>query len=249
MRRTITIAAYRRPDYLEQVLRSLRQALLACPEYHPYRIVIGIDPGADCQSDIETAAARMKFSYRHVEVITWPEHLGVNEHPRRLLQYVFTEIYSMFNVHIEDDTVLSPDALRLAVWFHDRSISDVIGERNVLGVSLHNPSRDYDHTDRVYHTDSFGVWGWGCTEWSWRKWLSPLWNHKRNFPIGWDWSISATMQKYRLKCLAPSLSRVHNIGRERGQYQTPEGHDRDFAGQVWAREQDMQLVSQFKIED
>ena len=42
---TITICAYNRPDYLEQVLKSLYVALRLCPEFQVERIFIGVDHG------------------------------------------------------------------------------------------------------------------------------------------------------------------------------------------------------------
>ena len=264
MKKTITIAAYRRPEYLKQVLDSLAVAMShAAKPGHILMddVILGIDP---CIHSSEHHAVRcIANSYDWIDdVIVWPEHLGVNEHPRRLLQYAFNECGSDFNLHLEDDTVLSPDALRLVEWFANFGIIDArenvpprhafaIGSRvgpYDLSLSLHNPSRDYEHRSRLYHTDSFGVWGWACHAYSWRNYLMPFWNHKRDLPIGWDWSISATMSRIGLRCIAPSLSRVHNIGRERGHYQTPEGYDKDFAGQVWAGEEHMQRIEDFHFE-
>jgi hypothetical protein len=231
--RTITIAAYRRPVYLQQVLDSLSEALKNCPEFRPDSIILGIDPGG--HSEI------IKMDWPPLfEIIQWPEHLGINEHPRRLLQYAFMELGSDFNVHLEDDTVLSPDALRLALWFQ-RTPNDA------LTLSLHNPSYDYEHPERVYRTERFGCWGWACNRPAWMRWLSHYWNYKRELPIGWDWSISKLMAEKGMHSFAPSLSRVHNIGREGGQYQTPEGYDRDFAGQVWAGMEHMQRTDDFKL--
>jgi hypothetical protein len=42
------------------------------------------------------------------------------------------------------------------------------------------------------------------------------------------------VQKYKLKVLSPSLSRVSNIGREGGAHQTPEGWDAEMEGLVCA---------------
>ena len=80
--RTITIAAYRRPEYLQQVLDSLAEALKFCPEFKADSIILGIDPGGDVFENYMDWPPLL-------EIIRWPEHLGVNEHPRRLLQYAF----------------------------------------------------------------------------------------------------------------------------------------------------------------
>ena len=250
MKRTITIAAYNRAKYLEQVMDSLSTALDACPEFKPQQITIGIDPldKTIFHTEVVSVANTFLLSRRDYfcRVIVWPEHLGVNEHPRRLLQYAFEELESGFNVHLEDDTVLSPDALRLALWFSQLDTASVY-TAGCLAVCLHNPSLNYDNPERVYRTEAFGAWGWGCHYAAWSRWLAKRWNHKRELPIGWDWSITETMRDNGLRCFAPSLSRVRNIGRLGGTYQTPQGYDHDFAGQVQAGVEHMVQVDGFRL--
>jgi hypothetical protein len=230
---TITIAAYRRPEYLAQVLESLKVALEYCPEFNPQHIILGVDPGGGGTQ----IPAPVKIA---VDPIYWPEHLGVNEHPRRLLQYAFMELDSDFNLHLEDDTVLSPDALRLAMWYQKWGYE-------ALTLSLHSHSRDHGGRNSVRVVKQFGAWGWACSRHVWTRWLSHYWNYKREFPIGWDWSISELMEEESLHSLTPVLSRVRNIGREKGTYQTPEGYDQDFAGQTWAGLEHMQNIEDFRL--
>ena len=92
--RTITVAAWRRPGYLARVLDSLIEALGACSSYMPDKILIGID-GADTPEDAqrrsEVIHTALGFRVVNTEFICWPERLGVDEHPRRLLQEAFVE--------------------------------------------------------------------------------------------------------------------------------------------------------------
>lgn len=239
--RTITIAAYRRPDYLKQVLESLDVAMLHCPEYQA-GVILGIDPCG--QSDPKETGECVKIAERlqdwqHGRAILWPRHLGVDEHPRRLIQYAFQELDSDFNLHLEDDTVLSPDALNLALWYSKTpTFSEIL--------SLYHPSTDDSRPDTVERIPGFSCWGWACQAAIWKDYLALNWNCKRSFPIGWDWSVTETMNKYGLRAVAPVLSRVKNIGRERGEYQTPEQHDKDFGGQVQAGLQHIQTTFRFK---
>lgn len=261
MRKTITVALYRRPEYSHQVLTSLTQALRNCPEFQPDRILIGVDKLAPehASADTEAAVAQVVKDFKrnninrfHLEVIPWYEHLGVNEHPRRLLQMAFSEVHSDFNLHVEDDTVLSLDAIRLVEWYArtrhtiDGMKCDVRYDR-ALTLCLYNPSRDFEHSARLYLANGFAPWGWACHADAWRNYLMPLWNHKRELPIGWDWSIRATIEKFGLKSITPSLSRVTNIGRENGQYQTPAGYDSDFEGVVAAGPQHMTEIADFRL--
>lgn len=231
--RTVTICAYRRPDYLLEVLNSLAVARSYCPDYTDIDPIIGIDQGA-CDETLAVAKLASK------NVIVWPEHLGVSEHPRRLIQYAFMEC-SDLNLHLEDDTVLSPDALRLLMRFERRSVEEIC-------ISLHSFSKNVEDPRLIKRRADFGVWGWAVLRWSWQHWFAPHWNHKRNGKLGWDWSVSHLMSRHQLCAWSPVLSRIHNIGRENGEHQTPEGYDQEFAGQVWAGIEDIQETNQFMFD-
>jgi hypothetical protein len=241
MTRTVTICAYNRPIYLDQVIGSLRRAL-SLASWRPDKIVVGVDPGGQWQNDVVNIAAQAPAP---VEVIVWPEHLGVSEAPRRLLQYVFSELESAFNLHLEDDTVISPDALNLVDWY-ERNL-DAFWARGLLCLTLHSPSSTHENKDVVYRRSDFGVWGWAMDFFRWRGYLSQWWNHRRYEPLGWDYSATDMLHRCNLQVAAPALSRVCNIGREGGTFQTPAGYDLDFAGKTWARSED--ATADFKIRD
>ena len=232
---TITICAYNRPGYLQQVLESLHVALRLCPEFQVERIFIGVDHGG--------LTNPMEFPGYNLEIVYWPEHLGVTEHPRRLLQYVFIERGSAFNLHLEDDTVLAPDAIRLVEWF--RSL--IPDPAHIL--SLHSRSTDnaYLAPSLVMPRPDFGVWGWATTSYVARKYILPWWNHRRTEPLGWDYSLTGVIERYSLKVLSPALSRVENIGREGGAHQTPEGWDLEMEGLVCAGPDQMQEIGDFHL--
>ena len=71
----------------------------------------------------------------------------------------------------------------------------------------------------------FNPWGWAVTREIWKRWFKPNWNCKTVPPLGWDRSLGYIIQKNGLKCLRPRMSRVRNIGREGGVYETPEHFD------------------------
>ena len=230
---TITICAYNRPGYLQQVLESLHVALRLCPEFQVERIFIGVDHGG--------LTNPMEFPGYNLEIVYWPEHLGVTEHPRRLLQYVFIERGSAFNLHLEDDTVLAPDAIRLVEWF--RSL--IPDPAHIL--SLHSRSTHYCNPKGVITRPDFGVWGWATTSYVARKYILPWWNHRRTEPLGWDHSLTDVIVRHNLKVLSPLLSRVENIGREGGAHQTPEGWDLEMEGLVCAGPDQMREIGDFHL--
>lgn len=233
---TITICAYSRRDYLNQVLDSLATALSLCPEFRVNHIIIGVDAGPD---RVETGIR--VYGLRDCTILFWPEHLGVTEHPRRLLQYAFMELDSSFNLHLEDDTVLAPDALRLVEWFRSRMSEPA----HILSLHSRTTSRDRLDQALVRYRDDFGVWGWAATGYVARRYILPYWNHRRIEPLGWDYSMTDIVKRNGLIVLSPELSRVINIGREGGAHATPEQWDADLRDQVVAGTDDMRETGEF----
>lgn len=229
---TITIAAYNRPAYLNQVLLALARSIRAC-SWRVDTILIGIDPpksGEDDTNfhfvlDIANFFNLSDLGIKH-EVVVWPEHLGVSEAPRRLLQRAFM-FGSDYNLHLEDDTVLSLDALNFVQSC----------ESHVDLCCLYSPLGDEAPDCYLIHRH-FRVWGWAATRECWRSLISPTWNWKTEHPLGWDASLEVMVCKEGEDIRSPLLSRVTNIGRENGTFQTPEGWDRDFAGHAAATEKD-----------
>ena len=231
---TITVCAYNRPDYLQQVIESLHVALRLCPEFRVERIFIGVDQGGVINP--------VECTDYNLEVVYWPEHLGVTEHPRRLLQYAFVERGSSFNLHLEDDTVLAPDAIRLVEWFR----AHMPDPAHIL--SLHSRSTSLDCDPALVETrPDFGVWGWATTQYVARKYILPWWNYRRTDPLGWDYSLTDVVERYKLRVLSPALSRVENIGREGGAHQTPEGWDQEMEGLVCAGPDQMREIGDFHL--
>jgi hypothetical protein len=257
--RTITICAYNRPQYLRQVLDSLHVALKHSQDAgYDWDIVVGIDrhayDGNESYPDQTACAVEASHSRFNLQIICWAEHLGVAEHPRRLIQYAFSELKSSYNVHLEDDTVLSPDALLFAMWYYHAAIAtDYTNYQSVhktLCLSLHSKSgaEALDYPSSVGYRSDFGVWGWACTNNAWRTWFSQYWNYKRTEPFGFDYSISRMMHEHDLYAVCPALSRVTNIGREGGAHQTPAGFDLEMEGLVAAGPQHLTGIKGFYLD-
>ena len=248
--RTITICAWNRPHYLRVVLQSVITALHACPEFtRLLRIFIAIDPGGDEELQVRSVALQFSDYMRlnglpFPEIIVWPEHLGVSESPRRILQHVFAVHRSEYNVHLEDDTVLSPDAFHLALWYWNMTKRE---DSETICLSLHSPSKETgDHDPSVVrYRAEFGVWGWCCTHFQWWLWFSHYWNYKLTLPRGWDWSISYMMDRNQLWAACPDLSRVRNIGRHGGVHATPEIYDAQMSGLIAAGTDEARRSDQF----
>ena len=105
--KTLTLTVNNRPGYLRQLLDSLRRNnvdgydLLYC----------AVEPG--CPEVLDVCKA-IDFIPTHVHLNA--ERLGVRENPYQALRAVF-DMGSDFNVYLEDDLLVSPDALDLANWY------------------------------------------------------------------------------------------------------------------------------------
>jgi hypothetical protein len=216
--KSISMTAYRRPEYENQVLESVipQIAGTAWQFYQTY--------------DREP-----------------PDNYGCDRNTLFSISRAFLH-GSEFNLHIEDDTVLSPDALDLCDWFwrlperddyvllnlfaYSKSLKCAVCKG--VGAPWNNSAsvpctvcgglgnRGLD----VLESARFNSWGWAITRGMWEKYLLPEWNAKKQTnPMGWDWSVGLTIQRHGLKTLHPALSRVKNIGRENGTYETPEHWD------------------------
>jgi hypothetical protein len=232
MSRSISMTAFSRPDYTLQALYSIAQTQGSC-EWPFFASVDGVDhPDRDTVLLHQCHAVREVFRSRRPGfpgVHFQEERLGCDANTLQAIQTAFSA-GSDFNLHVEDDTVLSPDALELCDWFYRYPKRD-----DYACLCLHSLSHDESHPLELVEASTFCAWGWAITREMWERWFLPEWCAKKHHPRGWDWSMSLTMQKHGLKCLHPVLSRVKNIGRDQGEYETPEHHDEWTKGLVQSR--------------
>jgi len=108
MKKTVTLVAFKRPEYTAKVLESLKANNL-----EGYTLIMSLEPGHE-----ETRRVCETVDFMPHEVIVQTQNLGVNWHNKTIYDYVF-RIGSELNVALEDDTPLSPDALDLANWYFE----------------------------------------------------------------------------------------------------------------------------------
>src|SRR3989304_9430081 len=100
--KTLTITAHNRPARLERMLQSL----VVCNP-HEYRAFVRCEPG--CMASPAIVRKYLPKAKIHVN----GKKLGVRENPYQVLSDAF-QAGSEFNLYLEEDLVLSPDALALA---------------------------------------------------------------------------------------------------------------------------------------
>ena len=100
----ITLAAWRRPDYFSQVVKSLENA----EGIENYLILVSIDGGyPQRQTEMVAILRESKLNY---ETFVHEQNLGCAGNTGFILKKGFARADRV--IHFEDDTVLHPDCLR-----------------------------------------------------------------------------------------------------------------------------------------
>lgn len=245
--KTITLIAKDRPIYTANALTGIADALIylaenSCPTYD--KLIVSLDPvqlpeGVKPHSETEIVCEKIcqmlcESGLIECEIYTNKMQFGVGGNHSLALHRAFEEHRSDYNVLVEDDAVLSPDALLLANWFY--SMHGFPQDKYTL-LSLCNhrdfgPSQTAIASDPSYLAESLHItspFACGFTKWQW-PFIKASWNCKTKFPTGWDWSLSFAMRLERRRAIHPVLSRCQNIGRENGTNETPQTFDKTQLG-------------------
>ena len=208
--KTITFVAYNRADYTKQVLHTIEAAQ---PE--GYEMFISLDPGDDATEQV--VRDFLLTTKIKTVLVKNEERLGVNYNNLNAFKTA-VEAGSDFNVAIEDDTPISPDAFQLADWFYNHGHEYLVLNFFTFGMVEQEPLS-------LMECNDFCPWAWCFSKKAFERYIHPGWMGDER---GWDWSINKVMQAFNLKSLRPVLSRSGNIGRDLGTHCTPELFDNDF---------------------
>ncbi len=234
MKKTITVTAYNRPEYLRQALESLIRNSL-----DGWKIYFSIDP-SEAREEIlrviqETLPAKVER-----EVITQSRRLGVSGNPFFILRKAFEEGSEM-NIYLEEDIRVSPDITRLADWYSEFDLEHCLCLNLLHGNCGGDRNLSLPPKDLLIRTRNFNSLGFILTRDQWTSFFEPHWFEQspasgKNslIPVkeGWDWSILRyhLKRKTRLYTLQPLCARSNHIGRSGGTYCLPEFHDIVFSG-------------------
>lgn len=214
MKKTITVAAYNRPGLLDRMLKSLKEQL------HPlddYKLRIRIDGGGSHYEAVMQAAVAVDFM--EVDVFGPERNQGCIKNTYKLMARVFEGERADWNVYLEDDFVLSPDAFNLVEWYiaHAEEIKATEGIEDIGAYCLCR-LRESGAPEKVYLSRAFVGWGFLMDAHQWQTYAKPawcsaakLWGYERM----WDNSVA----DYIRTCGAhvynafPALSRITNTGR------------------------------------
>ena len=106
MLRVITMTSYRRPDYTREVLNALAK----CEGISDWLFLPNVEPGND-----EVIAAFREWDACESRLVVNDKRLGLNKNTHDAVYQAF-KLRADVMLHLEDDTVPSPDALHYFDW-------------------------------------------------------------------------------------------------------------------------------------
>ena len=195
MRKTLTLSGYNRPDYFAQVIGALAK----CNGVSEYSVTAVLDPSDKTKELVEIAKGQ------GIGVHVSPAHLGCGAAILYAMTYGFEQ--SDFHIHLEDDTVPSPDCLRWFEWAGRNATS------KTLTISGYNQHGGEAQESACGFRQWFTPWGWATWKSNFDKYLKPSWD-----PSFWDGGVQRIREKLGMGEMFPHVSRIQNIGAERGTF-------------------------------
>ena len=223
----MTMTACSRPGYLKQVLNSLSKN----SGTEKYTLYFGVEP---VNPEVAKVCQSVTFMKSHVTIN--PARLGVLRNPFELLKRTF-DSGAEGVLYLEDDVVLSKDAVNMASWYFAQETKN-----NYLCMNLynHDSAADADPAAMVGGA-KFSALGMALTKEQWKTYFEPNWSNDRR---GWDFSITALVESGK-KVLQPRVSRSHHIGRQGGTHYYAPMHDKLYIhNPIWGG-----CLDNFKIEE
>jgi glycosyltransferase involved in cell wall biosynthesis len=213
--KTITVLAYNRPDYLRVCLANLSR----CRGIDGYEVIVSIDGGAPKET-------KDSAEYYRFQVDQLLGHYGIDTHNFCVYENLFMQAFE-FNISLEDDVILSPDALELAEWFYNHPNRDSYAFLS-LGDPMYRKGRVHSHeVYEIHESQSIYTSAWCFSREQWQR-MQSHWNRPLKTQLGWDWSLSYTLWEQKWRALYPLVSRARNIGRV-GVHSHPEFFDANIA--------------------
>lgn len=194
--KTISLATNNRPHYLQQCLDALK----ACPGVEDWLLVVSQEPNLDCFEMIS------KINWMPVNFFRNTICRGCNVNTFLAIETAF-RLGSVYNLYLEDDIVLSPDALTLATQW---------GLENREPMALRRRVQDLNAPTEVRLSDEEGLLGCGfvCAYIHW-PYLREHWfemNPKEYNGETWDLALGDALLKSGTKLWRPMINRSRHIG-------------------------------------
>lgn len=222
---TITLTTNNQPQYLQVMLQTLKAAyervelskkrLISC-------LYIFCEPNQEC-IDICNSIDWIPNVRVHVNSVK----MGVRKNPYQALDYVFNSAKSPFNLHLEDDLLIHPNALRMFLFFYDRfksSLDTFFVYELFQYTTIGNQYKNYHDQYKVLIKRTGGHFvglGWATTMNTFNKHMKDIW-FKDLYPDplntgrmkGWNWTLSQYMISNNLKHVVAAYPHTKHIGKK-----------------------------------
>ncbi len=218
MRKAFVLTAYNRPEYLRQVLASLK----AVRGWEGWHVVFSIDNSPVIPEVVGMIQGWLPFfeECTTTEIIINEPRLGVLEHPFVVFDRLFREGYD-YVLRSEDDLLHGEDVLEYHSWAAERYVEDQsVGI--VTAFSADNRSHAEVHR-RIGLGSPLLIGTWRDR---WENVLRETWDHDYSTGVadtrGWDHNIHLRIfPSLGLHAILPNHAKVEHIGVV-GEHSTPE---------------------------
>lgn len=211
--KTVTIAAYDRPECLKLLLESLSSQMLSLNEYELY---IRVDAGGKHTAEVLRLARSAGAVVPRVE-----RRGGINRNTYETMRWAFEVAKADYNVYLEDDFILSPDTFNLVEWYiaHEAEMRSAKGVTDVgtycLCVLPGPSDRGMKGYDEVWLRRSLFGWGFVMNRHQWKQYARPVWSNVKKGT--WDKHLANYIRSFPdVYNAVPGYSRISNTGRARG---------------------------------
>ena len=240
--KTITIPVGYRPEYLKNLLDNLSKFDLS-----DYTIVCSVEASPVCIKLLEEYPLPITI-IRKPRSIGHNSHSGARDNMYNVLRHAFDEMGSEFNVHLEDDFILSPDAFNLANWYYNNFKDKPLTYMSYGLFSWASAGKDFEG---VTAAESFHGLGWCAFKENWdicygKYWYDDVLARKYADAFGWDWAMQAAFKEFNWRSLVPCISRTFHNGREGGTCCTVPFYDKTYTNLVWNQ---TETVKEFILRD
>jgi hypothetical protein len=191
--RTITMTAWKRPDLTLQVLESLSK----CHKVENYKLLAFVEPGCD-----QVVEAFNKFNACEKQIVINSQVMGIAENTKQALNAAFEQ--GEYNIHIEDDTVLLPNALNFFEWCDEKFKDD----QQIGTCCAFSSNTSESLPSHVIAHRWFGCWAWSTWKTRWEHSLKNEWGgDMRRFAAnvnGWQFK-NRKLQIYPIRSLCINI--------------------------------------------
>lgn len=224
MKIRICITAFRRPRYLETVLRGLRQNPGIDGLEHFYFVDSAPSPQGVQQKNVEII---QKSGLPVSGIFTHPAKVGCTGNIGTALHFGFSDPSVDAVIMLEDDCLPGPDFLEymtttLRDYQDDRQVATVTGfsrrfkEAPKGGIRYSIGDGDPNACSRM--KDVFCCWGWATWRQNYEILIARRWGSFVGHHLSWDICMKNALSGANAIQIKPDLSRIQNIGSEGGAY-------------------------------